>query len=242
MSSGHDNFFARWSRRKQAERRARPPIAEEEKHTANAAPPEEGAEDCHLQVSPADPAANEPAEPLPSLEDLTAESDLAAFLRQGVPEALKSAALRKMWSLDPAIRDYVGPAEYAWDFNQPGSMGGFGPLQANKSVADVVSTMSGAPPTASQGPSPAADTPAGTRPARQVTTKSSDQAQTDPPEHPADASSPGEAAEPPHLPAEAQSPPSADGVTIAAAPGEKSEPADAPPIPAAPRHGSAVPR
>ena len=70
-----------------------------------------------------------PAEPLPSLEDLTADSDLSAFLREGVPAALKNAAMRKMWSLDPAIRDYIGPSEYAWDFNQPGSMAGFGPLE-----------------------------------------------------------------------------------------------------------------
>ncbi len=63
-------------------------------------------------------------EPLPHLEDLTAESDVAAFLKKGVPLALKHAALRKAWSLDPGIRDFVGPSEYAWDFNKPGSMGG----------------------------------------------------------------------------------------------------------------------
>jgi hypothetical protein len=45
-----------------------------------------------------------------------------------------------MWSLDPAIRDHVGLAEYAWNFNQPGAMRGFGPLEAGKSVADFLST------------------------------------------------------------------------------------------------------
>ncbi|TIU06806.1 MAG: DUF3306 domain-containing protein, partial [Mesorhizobium sp.] len=53
-------------------------------------------------------------EPLPRVEDLTAESDLSAFLRKGVPKMLKRAALRRMWSLDPAIRDHIGPSEYAW--------------------------------------------------------------------------------------------------------------------------------
>jgi hypothetical protein len=27
-----------------------------------------------------------------------------------------------MWSLDPAIRDYIGPVEYQWDFNAPGGL------------------------------------------------------------------------------------------------------------------------
>ena len=75
---------------------------------------------------PAEVDTRETAEPLPRVEDLTPESDLSAFLRKGVPEALKQAALRRMWSLDPAIRDYVGPAEYAWNFNDPGAMAGFG--------------------------------------------------------------------------------------------------------------------
>jgi hypothetical protein len=65
---------------------------------------------------------------LPRLEDLTVESNVAAFLRKGVPDALRNAALRKMWSLDPAIRDHVGLAECAWDFNQPESIPGFGSL------------------------------------------------------------------------------------------------------------------
>src|SRR3546814_7221733 len=72
----------------------------------------------------------EPPGPLPSLENLTAESDLTAFLREGVPESLKKAALRKMWLLDPAIRDHVGLAECTWDFNRPGSIPGFGPIGA----------------------------------------------------------------------------------------------------------------
>jgi hypothetical protein len=68
--------------------------------------------------------AAEQAEPLPRLEDLTPESDLSAFLRKGVPEALKLAALRRMRSLDPAIRDYVGPADYRCDFNDPSAKAG----------------------------------------------------------------------------------------------------------------------
>src|SRR5690606_1128964 len=86
------------------------------------------------EPGPAQTETDEPAEPLPRVEDLTAASDLSAFLRKGVPMALKSAAMRKMWSLDPNIRDHVGLSEYAWDFNQPGSMAGFGPLDAKETV------------------------------------------------------------------------------------------------------------
>jgi hypothetical protein len=57
---------------------------------------------------------------LPRIEDLTPESDISGFLRKGVPDLLKKAALRRMWALDPAIRDYVGDArDYAWDWNIP---------------------------------------------------------------------------------------------------------------------------
>jgi hypothetical protein len=62
---------------------------------------------------------------LPAVETLTPESDLTAFLRAEVPAALRQAALRRMWSLDPAIRDYIGPADYAWDFNAPDGVPGF---------------------------------------------------------------------------------------------------------------------
>lgn len=114
------SFLSRWSRRKRAATggeapRPAPP-------TAAPLPPEgtppEG--DAAAVGRPAfDPAS------LPPVEDLTAESDFAAFLREEVPAALKRAALRRAWTLDPAIRDFVGPAEYAWDFNAPGGVPGF---------------------------------------------------------------------------------------------------------------------
>ncbi|AHY54822.1 hypothetical protein BJS_02218 [Bradyrhizobium japonicum SEMIA 5079] len=42
------------------------------------------------------------------------------------------AALRRAWSADPAIRDFVGLAENAWDFNDPTAMPGFGPLDCSE--------------------------------------------------------------------------------------------------------------
>ncbi|TIL60167.1 MAG: DUF3306 domain-containing protein [Mesorhizobium sp.] len=147
MSTGSDNVFARWSRRKQAARYSSTagPQKDQPAPDAVVAPASIGE-----QLAPAivEPEAAEPAEPLPRVEDLTAQSDLSAFLRKGVPKMLKRAALRKMWSLDPAIRDHIGPSEYAWDFNSPGSMAGFGPLKASSEpVVDFLSTMSGGNPT-----------------------------------------------------------------------------------------------
>src|SRR5690606_19004015 len=144
MSSGNENPFARWSRRKRAALSDEAHAAPETKEAGDEAAAHGDVDASPQQPEPAQPEAAEaqaadPAEPLPRLEDLTAESDLTAFLKKGVPLALKSAALRKMWSLDPGIRDYVGPSEYAWDFNQPGSMAGFGPLDAKETVVDFLS-------------------------------------------------------------------------------------------------------
>lgn len=145
MSAGNDNLFARWSRRKQAARSSELK-APDEAHTLDEQTDQAKAGSIDQQFAPAEPdtteaGAIEPVEPLPRIEELTADSDLSAFLRKGVPKALKGAAMRKMWSLDPTIRDYVGPAEYAWDFNRPGSMPGFGSLDPKTAVVDFLSTI-----------------------------------------------------------------------------------------------------
>jgi hypothetical protein len=112
-----EGFFSRWSRLKRGEAQEPEPQPE--------APPAEAAE-----------AAPEPAEQgeapqefdlasLPPIESLTAESDISVFLRAGVPQVLRNAALRRAWSLDPVIRDFIGPADYAWDYNAPDGVPGF---------------------------------------------------------------------------------------------------------------------
>jgi hypothetical protein len=81
---------------------------------------------------------------LPKLEELTASTDMSAFLRKGVPEQLRNAALQKSWALDPAIRNYVNPAlEYAYDWNTPGGVPGGGELGAGVDVARLVSQIMG---------------------------------------------------------------------------------------------------
>ena len=55
-----------------------------------------------------------------------------AFLQRGVPASLTRAALRRAWSADPAIRDFVGLSENSWDFNNPDSIPGFGTPNAQQ--------------------------------------------------------------------------------------------------------------
>ena len=128
--SGDDKgFLARWSQRKQeAKQGSDAPAAE--------------------AVVPADPIAE--AEPefdlstLPKLEEMTATTDITGFLRKGVPEHLRNAALQKSWALDPAIRNYVNPAlDYAYDWNTPGGVPGSSEIGAGLDIARLVSQIMG---------------------------------------------------------------------------------------------------
>jgi hypothetical protein len=138
-------FLSRWSRLKEEARRAeRGPQPEAEEPAATAPPPE--AEPASMlpepELTPEELAA------LPKLEEITAASDISGFLRRGVPDALRNAALRKMWTLDPAIRDFVGEArDYAYDWNTPGGVPGAGALDAGDDVAAMLrSVFGGSPP------------------------------------------------------------------------------------------------
>ena len=115
--SGDESFLARWSRRK---RNLAAPSAVEKN------PPPSAAE----TPEPVSPATGEaaPVVPLPPIESIVSASDIKAFLAPGVPLELTRAALRRAWTSDPAIRDFIGLSENAWDFNAPGGVPGFGSL------------------------------------------------------------------------------------------------------------------
>lgn len=132
-----EGFLSRWSRRKRDA--VEHPLAEAvpDASLAEGTLPEAPTED---QLPPGHAACPIPEVPeidpasLPPVESLTIESDFGQFLRPGVPTLLRNAALRRMWSLDPAIRDYIGPVDYQWDFNTPGGLPfGF----SNELVGDV---------------------------------------------------------------------------------------------------------
>src|SRR6185312_7493970 len=85
-------------------------------------------------------------ESLPPIETIGAETDITAFLRTGVPETLKRAALRRAWSADPAIRDFMGPTENYWAAAGPDGIPGFGDLDPNLDVRRMVSELFGETP------------------------------------------------------------------------------------------------
>jgi hypothetical protein len=124
------SFLARWSQRK---RQAEPPDRETPLADAKVPP---------VPSVEADPEPEFDLSSLPRLEDVTETTDITAFLRKGVPEHLRNAALRKSWALDPAIRNYVNPAlEYAYDWNTPGGVPGNSEIGAGVDVARLVSRI-----------------------------------------------------------------------------------------------------
>ena len=132
-----ENFIARWSRRKRetAHDAEAPNAAAVPEATADAARADGGGTGEELAARVPDhagerpqPAALDPAK-LPPIESITAETDIRDFLAPGVPPDLARAALRRAWSADPNIREFIGLSENSWDFNSPGSMAGFGPLE-----------------------------------------------------------------------------------------------------------------
>src|ERR1700716_1524035 len=144
------SFLARWSQRK---------------HEAKQ--PEHDAPVADADV-PSKPVAVDDAAPefdlstLPSLDELTPTTDITGFLRKGVPEHLRNAALRKSWALDPAIRNYVNPAlDYAYDWNTPGGVPGNSGLGAGMDVARLVSQITGPGKTAIDPSVSAVENPAG---------------------------------------------------------------------------------
>ena len=126
--SERDNLLLRWARLKQAAKAA------EQTDAASA----------HSDATVGPPATEIPFDPtsLPSVESIAADTDIIAFLRAEVPAELTRAALRRAWTSDPAIRDFIGIAENQWDFNDPNSIPGFGPLAAAESGVDILAQIS----------------------------------------------------------------------------------------------------
>lgn len=118
-----ERFLARWSRRK-GEAAARPGLTK----PAAASPGEEAG---LLPAMPPETIITNDAE-LPPIETIESASDVTAFLAPGVPPELTRAALRRAWATDPAIRDFVGLSENAWDFNAPNGVPGFGALDPDQ--------------------------------------------------------------------------------------------------------------
>ena len=121
--SEREAFLTRWSRRKREAAAGQHEAAREE-----AAFPEADAQSSQAPGEIPVPQAEMPAQPeLPPVESIDAATDIRAFLNKGVPQDLTRAALRRAWSSDPAIRDFIGLSENSWDFTAPEGVPGFAP-------------------------------------------------------------------------------------------------------------------
>ena len=163
-----ENFLARWARRKreatEAEQDSKPAPAPEPSPLvpakagaqSEAAESEQTALDSRLRGNEREKGSAAPdakqlesGEPdfditkLPAIDSITAATDVRAFLAPGVPPELTRAALRRAWSADPAIRDFIGLSENSWDFNAPDAIPGFGPLQITDELRRQIARMVG---------------------------------------------------------------------------------------------------
>jgi hypothetical protein len=138
-----EDFLTRWSRRKRETKADDQPKREEPlatKATGLDADARETGE------SPAQSTGDErdkvfDLSKLPSLDSIGPTTDISVFMQPGVPEALSRAALRRAWSADPGIRDFVGLSENSWDFTASDGMHGFGaldPVQAKRLLAQLL--------------------------------------------------------------------------------------------------------
>ena len=131
-----EGFLERWSRKKIEAEHEAPPPATVDRDAAEAAPAEDRGN------APA-PAIEFDLSKLPSLDSITAATDIRDFLAPGVPKEIARAALRRAWSADPAIRDFKGLAENDWDFTDPTAMPGFGALPPGTDVKKLVAQIFG---------------------------------------------------------------------------------------------------
>jgi Protein of unknown function (DUF3306) len=126
--SGSENIFARWSRLKRELEEKRAEKALKKDNPARLAPKTEE------RAAPPETELVKETVDLPSVDSITTGSQVGAFLKSGVPAELARTALRRAWSSEPAIRDFIGLSENAWDFNAPAGVPGFGALKAEEVV------------------------------------------------------------------------------------------------------------
>ena len=144
MSNPPDNdepFLSRWSRRKRAVERGDAAPADGVADAASA-----DARDGAVQTGERSGAKGGAGggeqeldlSTLPKVDDLDQHSDIKAFLDARVPAALRNAALGRMWTLDPTIRDFIEVAENQWNWNVPGGAPFYEPLEGGAEMAEEI--------------------------------------------------------------------------------------------------------
>ena len=121
-----ENFFSRWSRRKQGLETTEPspaPAAPSVAPPGHGAPGPAGASQvaASQQDNLAEAAPQPPQPPLPTMadvENLTPSSEFQGFMRQGVPGEVRNAAMKKLFT-DPHFNVMDGLDIYIGDYNTP---------------------------------------------------------------------------------------------------------------------------
>src|SRR5260221_6599455 len=126
-----DNFLSGWSDHKREVAYVQGKETKDQQAEAPGVPGE--------AVSPPSEPAAAPkpkidASDLPPIESIGAGTDISAFMQAGVSSALRHAALRRVLSTDPGIRDFMGPTENYWDGVGPDGIPGFGDLDPGLDV------------------------------------------------------------------------------------------------------------
>jgi hypothetical protein len=140
MSSA-ENFVSRWSRLKREPAPAPEALPAEIEALGTLEGDALAIAETELVAGDPEPAFD-PAS-LPSIESIGIDTDIRGFLQPRVPPELTRAALRQAWASDPAIRDFIGIAENQWDFNDPTSIFGFGPMRATDNVPALLAQALG---------------------------------------------------------------------------------------------------
>jgi hypothetical protein len=123
MAESDDGFVSRWSKRKRAVRDPEP--AEPPAPASGSEPAPEAGE--------ADIVAE-----LPDVDSLDESSDFSVFLQEGVPDAIRRKALRRLWRLNPLFANLDGLNDYDEDFTDAATVvEGLKTLyQAGKGIVD----------------------------------------------------------------------------------------------------------
>jgi hypothetical protein len=132
-----ESSLSRWSRLKREAVSKGQADTGEDDTLAGSAGPENTEPETGSGEGPVDPVE------LPSIDAITIDTDIRAFLNIRVPAELTRAALRRAWTSDPAIRDFVGIAENQWDFNDRTAISGFGPLFESDDVPALLAQAFG---------------------------------------------------------------------------------------------------
>ena len=116
------NPLSRWSQRKAAVRRGEAPPepigeAQPALEDAQAASQIASIEPNQDVSAEGVPAGDDDMPVLPPIEELDFSSDYTVFLNTKVPEAIRRAALRKLWTSDPVLANLDGLNDYDEDYN-----------------------------------------------------------------------------------------------------------------------------